>query len=72
MAGAVCGPAAGVCGAAFAVSANAGWDGIDSAIAGETRGFIRQVKAYSIIIHVHVCTGRSKVQSVDAGAILKP
>ena len=40
-AGAVCGPAAFACGATFAVGSGAGWDGVDSAIAGEKRGIIK-------------------------------
>jgi len=41
IAGAACGPGAPACGAALATSANAGWDGLDSVIGGESRGMIK-------------------------------
>ena len=43
VAGAVCGPGAAACGAALAVSSNALWDGVDSAIANENRGIVKAV-----------------------------
>ncbi len=45
IAGAACGPGAAACGATLAASANAAWDGIDSAVAGENRGVIKQVRS---------------------------
>ena len=46
VAGAACGPAAAACGGALAASANAGWDGVDSAVSGQKRGLINQVCTY--------------------------
>ncbi len=39
-AGVLCGPAAAACGASLATAANAGWDGVDSAVSGEKKGLI--------------------------------
>ena len=44
IAGAACGPGAAACGASFAVAANGAWDLTDSVVAGESRGFVKQVE----------------------------
>jgi hypothetical protein len=59
-AGAVCGPAAVACGSAFAVTAGTGWDAADSAVAGETRGVIRQAER---IYNGEAGTGYTKLSS---------
>jgi hypothetical protein len=40
-AGAICGPAAVVCGASFTAGTLGAWDGVDSAVNGEERGIIK-------------------------------
>jgi len=49
-------PGAAACGAALAVSANAAWDGADSAIAGENRGIVEAVN--------HIVDGNAEVNEV--------
>jgi hypothetical protein len=58
VAGAVCGPAAAACGAGLAVGANAAWDGVDSAIAGENRGIVDTVNKIAGIDFVELGFGR--------------